>query len=107
MYSILNCNLVCIRNGAHVNKKKQLGEATHPLCLCLRLFHSHENMKAFARASNSEVARNHRLAVNSSCCRERKILELPSAIHVTLIHELTRQAFSKTACSLAHVHEHV
>lgn len=46
MYSILNCNLVCIRNGAHVNKKKKLGEATHPLCLCLRLFHSHENTMA-------------------------------------------------------------
>lgn len=107
VYSILNCNLVCIRNGAHVNKA--WWGSTPFLCPCLNSFYCCKNMKV------SEVQKFHEccgstgplltalIAMRGIFSTAKKLLQVSSVLHVLLIHKLTGQLFSKTMCVSEHL----
>lgn len=97
VYSILNCNLVCIRNGAHVNKA--WWGSTHFPCPCLNSFYCCKNIKMSSFheccGSTGTLLTAH-IAMRGVSSPARIRSQLSPALHVMLIHKLTCQLFSKT-----------
>lgn len=100
VYSILNCNLVCIRNGAHVNKA-WWGSTPFP-CLCLNWFYCRENIKVLGEHNFHECrGSTGRLLTAHTAMRgifRTKMLERSPALHVMLIHIILPSVFQNSVC---------
>lgn len=99
VYSILNCNLVCIRNGAHVNKA-WWGSTPFP-CPCLKWFYCCKSMKVLevhtfheCCGSTGPLLTAH-IAMRGIFSPAGKMLQLSRALHVMLIHKLSCQGLPK------------